>query len=58
MATSNLSVFDDEDTGHGTEILDFATGKNFGGFFRALACWAVNSSGLMLDFRFDNLFRE
>ena len=39
MAISNSSVFDDEETGLGTELLDFATGKSFGGFFRALACW-------------------
>ena len=37
MAISNSSVFDDEGTGYGTEMLDFATEKNFGGLFRALA---------------------
>jgi len=57
MAISYSSVFDDEDTGHGTEMLDFASEKNFGGHFRALAGWAVNRSGLMLDFRIDNLFK-
>ena len=37
MAISNSSVFDEEDTGYGTEMFDFATEKNFGGLFRALA---------------------
>ena len=57
MAISNSSVFDEEDTGYGTEMFDFATEKNFGGLFRALAVWAINRSGLMLDFRVDNLFK-